>query len=238
MSLLASPPYRPITGSRPGPMLVLEGVSGIGKSTVARLLAERLRGTALHTLTEPHTGWSATANAFLRPLPQFAFYLSGLLHVSEVVREQRAAVPVIADRYRASVIACHSAVHNLDVRAVTHLMQSFDYRCEVMNLGRRIRKRARRDQRSRADPRRRRNPVRDPRLAALRRRSLRPRRRSDTSPGKYQPTIRMGFLPKLPQPEQPPRLWECRPPGVQDRTAGTGLHQVAGRPRPGNRRSP
>ncbi|MGV9878428.1 STM4013/SEN3800 family hydrolase [Streptomyces sp. NPDC003006] len=24
-----------------------------------------------------------------------------------------------------------------------------------------------------------------------------------------------GFLPKLPQPEQPPRLWECRPPAVK-----------------------
>ncbi|WP_405490166.1 STM4013/SEN3800 family hydrolase [Streptomyces sp. NBC_00096] len=25
-----------------------------------------------------------------------------------------------------------------------------------------------------------------------------------------------GFLPKLPQPEQPPRLWECRPPAFKD----------------------
>lgn len=24
-----------------------------------------------------------------------------------------------------------------------------------------------------------------------------------------------GFLPKLPQPEQPPRLWECRPPAFK-----------------------
>ncbi|UGQ10584.1 thymidylate kinase [Yinghuangia sp. ASG 101] len=135
MSLLTSPPYRPITpGSRPGPMLVLEGVSGIGKSTVARLLAERLHGTALHTLTEPHTGWSTSANVRLRPLPQFAFYLSGLLQVSDVVRERRAALPVIADRYRASVIACHSAVHNLDVRAVMHLMQPFDPYLETPDL--------------------------------------------------------------------------------------------------------
>lgn len=135
MSLLASPPYRPIRPrSRLGPMVVLEGVSGIGKSTLARLLAERLRGTALHTLTEPHTGWSASANARLRPLPQFAFYLSGLLHVSDVVRERRAVVPVIADRYRASVIACHSAVHDLDVRTVMRLMQPFAAYLETPDL--------------------------------------------------------------------------------------------------------
>ncbi|MDV9169139.1 STM4013/SEN3800 family hydrolase [Streptomyces sp. W16] len=30
-----------------------------------------------------------------------------------------------------------------------------------------------------------------------------------------------GFLPKLPQPEQPPRLWECRPPAFKAVTEGT-----------------
>ncbi|MGP8304370.1 hypothetical protein ACTPOK_42050 [Streptomyces inhibens] len=28
-------------------------------------------------------------------------------------------------------------------------------------------------------------------------------------------TANSGFLPKLPQPEQPPRLWECRPPAFK-----------------------
>ncbi|MFI9584068.1 STM4013/SEN3800 family hydrolase [Streptomyces sp. NPDC052236] len=30
-----------------------------------------------------------------------------------------------------------------------------------------------------------------------------------------------GFLPKLPQPQQPPRLWECRPPAFKDVDPGT-----------------
>ncbi|WP_225828482.1 STM4013/SEN3800 family hydrolase [Streptomyces naphthomycinicus] len=30
-----------------------------------------------------------------------------------------------------------------------------------------------------------------------------------------------GFLPKLPQPQQPPRLWECRPPAFKDVPAET-----------------
>lgn len=30
-----------------------------------------------------------------------------------------------------------------------------------------------------------------------------------------------GFLPKLPQPEQPPRLWECRPPAFKRVSPGT-----------------
>ncbi|WP_226962679.1 hypothetical protein [Streptomyces sp. C8S0] len=69
-----------------GQLYVLEGVSGIGKSTLSALLAERLGGTTLHTLPEPLTAWSAQVNSALRPLPQLGFYLSGLLHASDLVR--------------------------------------------------------------------------------------------------------------------------------------------------------
>ncbi|WP_240958397.1 thymidylate kinase [Streptomyces barkulensis] len=64
-------------------------------------------------------------NEDLRPLPQFGFYLSGLLHASDVVRRGRAAGPVIADRYLSSVIACHAAVHHVDTGAVTRLIEPF-----------------------------------------------------------------------------------------------------------------
>jgi thymidylate kinase len=64
-------------------------------------------------------------NTGLRPLPQFAFYLSGLLHGSDSIRRTRQVSPVIADRYVSSVIACHAAVHNVDVETVTGLLVPF-----------------------------------------------------------------------------------------------------------------
>jgi len=119
-------PYRPACfDAPPYPFIVLEGVSGTGKSTLAKALAERLRATSLHTLPAPHTDWSPLVNRQLRALPQFAFYLSGLLHAADAVRVARQVGPVVADRYASSVVACHAAVHGVAVEEVAHLIQPF-----------------------------------------------------------------------------------------------------------------
>ena len=119
-------PYRPVSlDGTAHPFIVLEGVSGIGKSTLTRALARRLGATWLHTLPAPHTDWSVLANQRLRALPQFAFYLSGLLHAADSVRVARTIGPVVADRYASSVIACHAAVHQIAVEEVAHLLAPF-----------------------------------------------------------------------------------------------------------------
>ncbi|MEV6005815.1 AAA family ATPase [Streptomyces sp. NPDC051976] len=119
-------PYRPVYfDGPPSPFIVLEGVSGIGKSTLAQILARRLRATTLHTLPAPHTDWSSLVNQRLRALPQFAFYLSGLLHAADAVRVARMVGPVVADRYASSVVACHAAVHDVPVEEVARLLEPF-----------------------------------------------------------------------------------------------------------------
>ncbi len=119
-------PYRPAYfDGPPNPFIVLEGVSGIGKSTLTQALAKRLRATSLHTLPAPHTDWSSLVNQRLRALPQFAFYLSGLLHAADAVRAARMVGPVVADRYASSVIACHAAVQEVAVEEVAHLLEPF-----------------------------------------------------------------------------------------------------------------
>jgi thymidylate kinase len=118
-------PYASIEDATKGQLYVVEGVSGIGKSTLTRVLAERLNATTLHTLPEPLSSWSGVVNSALRPLPQFGFYLSGLLHASDRIRDGLTHGPVVADRYASSVIACHSTVHGLDLDQVTGLLAPF-----------------------------------------------------------------------------------------------------------------
>ncbi|MFF4425840.1 dTMP kinase [Streptomyces sp. NPDC001549] len=122
-----SGPYAPLaeTGVRMGPFVVLEGVSAVGKSTLARLLADRLGAMCLHTLPAPHDGWSRTVHAELRRLPALAFYLSGLLHASDTIRVDLAHRPVIADRYTSSVIACQAAVSGATTDDVAWLLAPF-----------------------------------------------------------------------------------------------------------------
>ncbi|MFJ9032150.1 thymidylate kinase [Streptomyces sp. NPDC102274] len=120
------PAYQPLYDESPcGPFIVLEGVSGIGKTTLTSLLTKRTEASSLHTLAQPHTGWSSAVNAKLRPLPQFAFYLSGVLHASDSLRLTRTLGPVVADRYVFSVIACHAAAHHVDVDHVSRLLEPF-----------------------------------------------------------------------------------------------------------------
>ncbi|WP_405490170.1 dTMP kinase [Streptomyces sp. NBC_00096] len=106
------------------PFVVLEGVSGIGKSTLAVLLAHRIDGTSLHTLAPPHSGWSDEVHR-MGPLANLAFYLSGLLHVSDGVRGALAFGPVIADRYASSVTACQAAIHGVSTADVDRLVAPF-----------------------------------------------------------------------------------------------------------------
>ncbi|WP_171114073.1 MULTISPECIES: thymidylate kinase [unclassified Streptomyces] len=120
------PAYEPTsTASHQDPFIVFEGVSGIGKSTLTKAVADRLCASTLHTLLPPHSGWSSEVNSRLCPLPQFAFYLSGLLHAADCVRRFRTTGPVIADRYASSVIACHSAVHGIDMSESIRLLDPF-----------------------------------------------------------------------------------------------------------------
>ncbi|MDR3081728.1 MAG: AAA family ATPase [Streptomyces sp.] len=110
---------------RAGPFIILEGVSGIGKSTLTRVLADHLGAATLHTVPDHYMPWAPVMNTTTAALPQFAFYLSGVLHASDIIRRHLTRFPVVSDRYISSVIAYHSAVHQLDMDEVRALIAPF-----------------------------------------------------------------------------------------------------------------
>ncbi|MFJ3983987.1 dTMP kinase [Streptomyces fungicidicus] len=124
-----SPLYGAYTPGAPNqgnnPFIILEGISGIGKSTLARILTQRLEAGTLHTVPDFYMPWAPVMNANTRALPQFAFYLSGVLHASDIICGHLEHGPVVSDRYVSSVLAYHSAVHELDMAQVAKLLAPF-----------------------------------------------------------------------------------------------------------------
>ncbi len=105
--------YQPTGQPRTGLFVVLEGISGSGKSTLAALIARRLGCPHFHTVPAPLSDLQPYINEHARALPQLAFYLTGALHASDLVRHALATGHAVADRYISSVIANHAAVHHL-----------------------------------------------------------------------------------------------------------------------------
>jgi thymidylate kinase len=118
-------PYQPLQAARVGLFVVLEGISGSGKSTVAKLLADRLGCTHFHTVPAPVSDLQPYISSRAKAFPQLAFYLAGALHAADLARTALASGHVVADRYINSVIANHAAVHDLDNATVAATIAPF-----------------------------------------------------------------------------------------------------------------
>lgn len=111
------PSYLPPRTPQIGRLIAVEGISGAGKSTLAALLAARLGAQKLHVLPYPFSATSEI-NDDLAALPQLAYYLSGLAHAADLVREVLTTSSMVTDRYGISVIANHAAVHRIPLETV------------------------------------------------------------------------------------------------------------------------
>jgi len=112
---LLPPSYLPRLTPAAGRFIAVEGVSGAEKSTVVRLLAERLGAQHLHVMPAPYSQ-SPRVNDEL--LPQLAYYLSGLMHAGDLVRERLTNSGMVTDRWAISVIANHAAIYQLPLDTV------------------------------------------------------------------------------------------------------------------------
>lgn len=82
------------------PFVVLEGVSGVGKSTVAELLAAALGGAVLKTPPPPFDVVRAVVDPrILTVTGRYLFYLAGVVEASERIKSLLQQSAVVCDRY-------------------------------------------------------------------------------------------------------------------------------------------
>lgn len=97
------------------PLIVLEGLDGTGKTTISSKLAEQLtaRGVPAVALSTPpedykllvrYVGGRCSVEA------KYLFFLSGVLHASELIDSMLPTTAVVCDRYIYSTIAYHEAL--------------------------------------------------------------------------------------------------------------------------------
>src|ERR1700677_1365004 len=92
--------------------IVLEGADGTGKTTAAKNLAKSLGAKYIAT---PPPKFREIRNVVDKDVSvgvRFLFYLTGVLHASDIVRQTLANQPVVCDRYIASTIAYHRALEH------------------------------------------------------------------------------------------------------------------------------
>lgn len=89
--------------------IVLEGIMGSGKTTLARMLVEKLDGYYYNTPKSFHE-MRLVADRYLSIEARYHFYLSLNLQVSSEVKELLKKKPVICDKYVWSTFCYHKAL--------------------------------------------------------------------------------------------------------------------------------
>ncbi|HSH77156.1 MAG TPA: AAA family ATPase [Herpetosiphonaceae bacterium] len=95
------------------PFVVLEGLSGVGKSSVVAALAARLNGVIYKTPPEPFERIRESVDREYGLQARFLFYLAGVYHASEQIQQLVRQQSVICDRYLLTTVCYHKS---LDVR--------------------------------------------------------------------------------------------------------------------------
>lgn len=92
---------------RPYPFICIEGIDGVGKSTVSRKLAAALGGAYYKTPPPPYDFIRAEIDKKASPCARFYFYLSAVFFASTEIDALRRVRPVVCDRYIYSTLAYH-----------------------------------------------------------------------------------------------------------------------------------
>lgn len=94
----------------PQPFVVIEGIDGVGKSTVARALAEYVHGKYIETPWAPFDAIRQQVDDLRDLNVRFHYYLSAVIGAGPIIRELTQHQPVICSRYIYSTLAYHRAM--------------------------------------------------------------------------------------------------------------------------------
>lgn len=95
---------------RPYSFVCIEGIDGVGKTTVSRMLANALGGTYYKTPPPPYESIRAEIDKKADPCSRFYFYLSAVSFASTEIRALLRSQTVVCDRYIYSTLAYHIAM--------------------------------------------------------------------------------------------------------------------------------
>jgi dTMP kinase len=115
--------------------VVIEGLDGVGKSSVAQGLAAKMTEGGFHStslrcpmgdykLSEPYVRHECGTDA------RYLFYLSGVKHSSDIIRNLLTKQSVVLDRYYYSTLAYHRACGmrvTVDIDSMDLLQPNFRY---------------------------------------------------------------------------------------------------------------
>ena len=127
--------------------IVLEGVDGSGKSTVAKRLAEDVQADLVRTPPPDFLPIRHLMDTTTNVEARFLYYLSSVCHTSDFIRKSLYKKHVICDRYFASTLACHRALGldlDWDYSQLPFLRPDFSFLLDVIDERERQRRLAQR----------------------------------------------------------------------------------------------
>jgi thymidylate kinase len=115
--------------------IVVSGCNGVGKSTVAQALGDRLGAVVFHYPVEFVAFRERVAlDTEVSELPRLLYYLGATLHLSDLVRQQLARSDVICDRYMESPISLLLAESSLTEADLDRICAPFEPYLRVPDL--------------------------------------------------------------------------------------------------------
>lgn len=147
--------------------IALEGIDGVGKTTVAMRLAQTIDGIYCRTpptiFDEFHIGDAPIEHTSLRHYidnldrvqVRFLFYLMGVLHASDQIRHLLTQGHVVCDRYLASTLAYHwatdSSLRNINLDSLDILPPDHQFLLDIRDENERTNRINSRKRNSRSD---------------------------------------------------------------------------------------